>query len=259
MFSERFAERLVLALSFAVVLAAGVSLWQGYRYFRTEFPDVSVLQTRYPVVLYRGSKQPPTVVLRKGRPPGWISLSEVSKLAVGAIVVSEDWAFYQHKGYDPNQIREAIKDDWEAGRFVRGASTITQQVVRNVFLEKDKNLWRKLKELIFAVELEKQVRKRRILEVYLNIAEWGDGIYGIGNAARYYFGKSPGALTAKEGAFLAMLLPSPKRYGQSFRLRRLTNYARDTIESILIKMTQARYLSVEQREQELALPLSFET
>src|SRR4051812_27693406 len=98
----------------------------------SEFPDVSVLRTRYPIVHYEGKDKPPTVTISKSRPSSWTGLEEVSKSGVGAILVSEDWAFYQHKGYDANQIKEAIKEDWEEGRFARGASTITQQVVRNV-------------------------------------------------------------------------------------------------------------------------------
>jgi monofunctional biosynthetic peptidoglycan transglycosylase len=221
-------------------------------------PDVSVLKAQYPVVKYLGPEKPPSVSIQKNRPPQWTSLGEISKAAIGAIVVSEDWAFYQHKGYDTNQIREALKEDIEQGKFARGASTITQQVARNVFLDKDKNIVRKLKEFYLAVRLEDAVGKKKILESYLNIAEWGEGIFGIRNAAHFYFDKSPSELTAKEGAFLAMLLPSPKRYSQSFRAKRLTDYARDTVEDILNKMVQARYLAEDQLEVEKTRKLSWE-
>jgi len=249
----------VFFLSILSLFAASYLVWATYEFFSEEFPNVGMLRSRYPVVQYQGRDKPAKVSLQRSRPMGWVSIREVSRAAVGAVIVSEDWAFYQHKGYDANQIRESIKEDLEQGRFARGASTITQQVVRNVFLEKDKNLWRKLKELYLAVRLEQQVGKSRILEVYLNIAEWGEGIYGINAAARHYFRKSPGELTAKEGAFLAMLLPSPKRYSQSFYSRRLTDYARSTINSILSKMEQARYLSEEDRYQQSNIPLPFES
>jgi monofunctional biosynthetic peptidoglycan transglycosylase len=238
--------------------AAGAVTWGCYEFVHHEFPDVSVLRTRYPVVHYEGPTQPPTVTISKLRPSSWVGVGDVSKVAVGAILVSEDWAFYQHKGYDPNQIKAALKEDWEEGRFARGASTITQQVVRNVFLDKDKNLWRKIKELVLSVEIEESVGKRKILETYLNVAEWGEGIFGIRAAARHYFDKEPSALSAREGAFLAMLLPSPKRYSQSYRAKRLTDYARDTVDSILVKMTQAHYLTEEQRALEAGAPLPFE-
>lgn len=248
----------LLVLAFLCVASAGALAWGGYSFVRGEFPDVSLLKSRYPVVHYHGKKEPPSVTLAKLRPAGWVGLGEISRVAVGAVLVSEDWAFYQHKGYDANQIREAIKEDWEEGRFARGASTITQQVVRNVFLDKDKNLWRKLKELYLAIRLEETTGKRKILESYLNIAEWGEGVFGIHAAARRYFGKHPSQLTAREGAFLAMLLPSPKRYSQSFRAKKLTSYARSTVDSILTKMTQANYLSEEQRLAEVGVPLPFE-
>jgi monofunctional biosynthetic peptidoglycan transglycosylase len=237
-----------------LVLAVLVSII----YLAADVPGVNILKSQYPVVVYSGKGQPTTIKIQKERPPGWVSYGEVSRVAVGAIVVSEDWAFFQHKGYDMNQIKEAIREDWESGHFARGASTITQQVIKNVFLQKDKNLWRKLKEFYLATRIEEGVGKRRILEVYLNIAEWGEGIFGIGAASRYYFRKRPSELTAKEGAFLAMLLPSPIRYGQSFRAKRLTEYARETVTSILVKMCQARYLSPIERDAEIQTPLVFE-
>jgi monofunctional biosynthetic peptidoglycan transglycosylase len=197
--------------------------------------------------------------MEKSRPVHWVSIQEVSKVAVGAVIVSEDWAFYSHQGYDANQIREAIREDWEQGKFARGASTITQQVVKNVFLERDKNLWRKIKELYLAVEIEKTVGKKRILETYLNIAEWGEGVFGIRAASNLYFSKHPSELTAREGAFLAMLLPSPKRYSQSYRSKELTPYARRIVRSILEKMVRANYLTTEEKVAEMTTPFSWET
>ena len=252
-------KNFILFLSILSLLAAGILVFEAAQFMRTEFPDTSKLKTMYPIVHYHGEDDPFTITLSRMRPSNWVSLSEISKPAVGAIIVSEDWAFYQHNGYDPKQIKEAIKEDWQEGSFVRGASTITQQVVKNVFLEKDKNLWRKIKELFLAVQLEEKVGKKRILETYLNIAEWGEGLFGIDAAAHFYFHKTPAELTAKEGAFLAMLLPSPKRYAQSYRAKHLTDYARETVDTILSKMTQAHYLSESERDMELARPLSFES
>jgi monofunctional biosynthetic peptidoglycan transglycosylase len=224
----------------------------------TRLPDVSLLKTQYPAVQYHGPKQPFTVALQKTRPGAWVSLGEISKAATGAIVVSEDWAFYTHKGIDPKQIHEALQEDLEAKTFARGASTITQQVVKNVFLSQEKSIARKVKEIILALRIEKTVEKKKILESYLNIAEWGEGTFGITAAARFYFGKSPAELSAKEGAFLAMLLPSPKRYSQSFRQKRLTDFAKKTVDAILSKMVKAHYLSEEDRAFEAVRPLSFE-
>ena len=238
-------------------VAAGALLCLGGTILWSSIPDASVLKAAYPVVHYEGKLIPPQITLQRLRPSTWTGLSEISKPALRAVVISEDWAFFQHGGFDPNQIQEAIKEDWEAKGFARGASTITQQVAKNVFLSKDKTLWRKIKEIYLAVQLEKHVGKRKILETYFNVAEWGEGIYGIGAASAFYFHKSPSALSAKEGAFLAMLLPSPIRYGQSFRAKHLTEYADETIRSILLKMEQAHDLTPEQREIELQTPLTF--
>lgn len=248
----------IYGLSIFALLSAATFFFSGYQFFQKEFPDVVALRRQYPVVDYEGPEKPFKVHLQRTRPPSWASLQDVSRLAVGAIIVSEDWAFYHHKGYDPNQMKEALGDAWEARTLMRGASTITQQVVKNVFLERDRNLWRKAKELWLAIELEQEVGKRKILETYLNIAEWGEGIFGVKAAARHYFNKAPLDLTAKEGAFLAMLLPSPKKYSVSFKNQKLTDFAKETIEAILGKMTQAKYLTPEERDRELATRLPFE-
>lgn len=245
----------VLNLLLGIFCASGLTgchYWPG-------LPDVSILRTRYPVVHYVPRSSPSSyVTFERARPSSWVGLDDVSRSAVGAIIVSEDWAFYQHKGYDPKQIKEALNHDIARGRFARGASTITQQVAKNLFLDTDKNVIRKLKELALAIRLEKKYKKRKILEIYLNIAEWGEGIYGIGPAARFYFKKSPRELTAKEGAFLAMLLPSPKRYSQSFRAKSLTVFARRRIADILGKMSQAHYITDGEKIAEKAKFLSFE-
>jgi len=220
--------------------------------------SVAALKTQYPIVHYHGPKAPATVTLEKSRPANWVGIHDVSKVAVGAIIVSEDWAFYQHQGFDPKQMQEAFKENLEEHRYVRGASTITQQVARNVFLDKGKTMLRKIKELYIAIRMEKSVGKTKILESYLNIAEWGEGVFGIRQAAETYFHKNPRDLTAKEGAFLAMLLPSPKRYSQSFRAKHLTDYAESTVDDILDKMVQADYISSEERATEGASKLSFE-
>jgi monofunctional biosynthetic peptidoglycan transglycosylase len=199
------------------------------------------------------------VELQGGRPGSWVGLKGVSKRAVWAILVSEDWAFYEHEGLDWDQIEAAAETNWKRGRFARGASTISQQVVKNVFLTREKTLTRKFAELILTIWMEREVSKSRILETYLNIAEWGEGIYGIGAAARHYFGKAPSELTAREGAYLAMLLPSPIRYSRSFRRGGLSAGAMRTIENILQKLVQARVLSEEERIVESQTRFPFET
>jgi monofunctional biosynthetic peptidoglycan transglycosylase len=131
-------------------------------------------------------------------------------------------------------------------------------MVKNVFLSSNKTITRKLKEAVLAMRVERQLTKTRILEVYLNVIEFGEGLYGIGPASRRYFGKHPSQLTPKEGAFLAMLLPSPKKYSVSFRKRELTPYARSIIRSILGKLRATNRLNEGDYHLALATPLSFE-
>jgi len=222
-------------------------------------PRFADLKTEYPHVLYHGPNEPSVVVLKRYPPSQWAPLSQISKAAQGAILVSEDWAFYQHPGYDEKQMREAITESIESHKLKRGASTITQQVVRNIYLSKEKSVVRKVRELWMSTKIEKVLTKNRILELYLNLAEFGDDLFGIGPAAQFYFHKKPAELTAKEGAFLAMLLPSPKRYSVSFKKRVLTPYARKIIHSILNKMVMAHYLSEEEKTAEWVKPLWFES
>jgi monofunctional biosynthetic peptidoglycan transglycosylase len=255
--SQGFGSWIALSIFLSVVVSTVLS-WVLLQGFQREFPDVTLLKQRYPVVIYSGRGKPFTVGWRSQRPMQWVSLGQISRVALGAVVVSEDWSFYSHKGYDPVAIREAIVEDLEEGRFARGASTLTQQVAKNVFLERDKTLWRKFKELWLALELEEKVGKKRILETYFNIAEWGEGIFGIQAASRHYFRKTPSELTAREGAFLAMLLPSPKKYSISYRQGNLTRYARRTVHSILLKMWRGGYLSETEYRAALASRMGFE-
>lgn len=241
------------SLSLIIIFSACLGSPQGC------VPKLKDLKTQYPHVIYHGPKEPFEVEIVKTQPAGWASLDQISKNAQMAILISEDWAFYSHPGYDGKQIREAIEESIESGKLKRGASTITQQVVKNVYLSQEKSLIRKARELWLATKIEKVLGKKRILEIYLNIAEWGEGIFGISKASQHYFQKPPSELSAKEGAFLAMLLPSPKKYSISFRKKELTRYSRKTIRSILNKLESAKVLTSEQKKEELEKPLSFES
>lgn len=248
----------VLLISFLAALFGIYTIYSLYQWVEHEFPDVSQLNNQYPHVKYNGPKKPFQIFLKKTPPAYWVRLNQISPAALEAVIMSEDSAFYQHDGVDTNQLKDAIKEDIKKGKFKRGGSTIPMQVIKNVFLTNEKSLYRKAKEILLAVELDKKVSKKKILEVYFNIAEWGEGTFGIQNASYLYFKKPAIELSAKEGAFLAMLLPSPKRYSQSYRSKQLTKYASKTISSILLKMTQAGYLTPEERLSEESKPLSFE-
>lgn len=127
-----------------------------------------------------------------------------------AVILAEDANFYRHEGIDVKAIKDAIKHDLEQKSFDRGASTITQQVAKNLFLSREKTISRKLKEVILARRMEEKLTKGRILELYLNVVELGPMVYGVGHGARYYFGKPASALTPRECAFLAAMLPGPR-------------------------------------------------
>jgi len=142
----------------------------------------------------------------------WVPLARLSPHLTRAVLAAEDAAFYRHKGFDWAGLKEALTRNFERGQLRRGGSTITQQLAKNLYLSPDKNLLRKGHEAMLAWELERALSKKRILELYLNTAEWGQGVFGAEAAARHHFGKSAEALRPDEAALLAAMLPSPRRY-----------------------------------------------
>jgi monofunctional biosynthetic peptidoglycan transglycosylase len=141
----------------------------------------------------------------------WVPLSRVAPHVPRAVIASEDNLFCEHAGFDWRSIGEAV-EDYSTGRRMRGASTISMQTAKNLFLWPGRDLARKSIEAYLTVLIELIWSKQRIMEVYLNIAEWGDGVYGIGAAARAYFGKPAGSLTQREAALLAAVLPNPREW-----------------------------------------------
>ncbi|MBM3162882.1 MAG: monofunctional biosynthetic peptidoglycan transglycosylase [Chlorobi bacterium] len=142
----------------------------------------------------------------------WVPLDRVSPNLVKAVLISEDNKFWHHEGFDYEAIEKAIEKNIEAKRFESGASTISQQLAKNLFLSPSKNPVRKIKEAILTWRIEKSLTKRRILELYVNVVEWGDGIFGIEAASRRYFGISAAGLSAQQASRLAAVLPNPLEY-----------------------------------------------
>jgi len=140
---------------------------------------------------------------------------------------------------DYEAIREAIKADWRKGKFVRGGSTITQQLAKNLFLTRERTLIRKVKELVLARRMDDALSKSRILELYLNVVELGPMVYGVGHASQYYFGRHPSALTVRECAFLASMLPGPKVYNPYRKMDRVMKRS----DRILRRMVAAGMIS----------------
>ena len=204
-------RRPAFVLLLLVVLAAGV-LWS---YWLLVAAEVSVL----------AASNPPTTALMEARLEEarrqglsyqrdwtWTPLASISSHLQRAVIIAEDWSFYGHRGFDWEGIREALLHNVSAGRLRRGGSTITQQLAKNLFLSSDKTLPRKAREAVITLALERHLGKSRILELYLNVAEWGRGIYGAEAAARHHFGKSARDLTREEAALLAAVLPAPRSY-----------------------------------------------
>jgi hypothetical protein len=143
--------------------------------------------------------------------PDWVPLSSMARYLPAAVVAAEDAGFWSHPGYDLSSMIEAMEDNRRSGRIRRGGSTITQQLAKNLFLTPERNYARKLRELLYAAELDRKLGKKRILEIYINIVEWGLGVYGIKRASEEYFGKSPEDLTLLESAWLSSIIPAPRK------------------------------------------------
>ncbi len=176
-------------------------------------PDVSSLRTTNPsVTALMTARQAQAEGLTIGRHWIWVPLARISPHLRQAVVAAEDASFFTHEGFDWEGIKEAAKYNLEAGELKRGGSTITQQLAKNLYLSSERSLFRKAREALITRSLEHQLTKARILELYLNVAEWGQGVYGAEAAARHHFQKSSQDLTADEAAWLAAILPSPRRY-----------------------------------------------
>jgi monofunctional glycosyltransferase len=194
----------------AAVAAAGFACLS---YMYLTLPDVRPLRTSNPATTAfielrareaRANGKTPRRIQR------WVSYKNMSRDLTRAVLVAEDAAFWQHEGLDVEQLQESFEADWASGSFARGGSTITQQLAKNLYLSPSKNPLRKLKELIIARRLEAELTKSRILELYLNVIEWGDGIYGADAAARTYFQSGAGTLKPSEAAILAGAIVNPR-------------------------------------------------
>jgi monofunctional glycosyltransferase len=169
----------------------------------------------------------------------WIPYAAVSPALKRAVLVAEDINFFSHRGFDVGEIRSAVSRALEEGEAPRGASTISQQLAKNLWLSPSRNPLRKLEEAILTRQLERTLAKRRILELYLNVAELGPGVYGVEAASRRYFGKSAAGLDDEEAAQLAAALPSPATWHPGSAQR---GYRRH-VESIRRRMAKATFLA----------------
>jgi monofunctional glycosyltransferase len=247
-------RRSFLKKALAVVLFCFLVVGGYAAYSVASVPDVSGLKAKNPTVTalmeQRASEQN-----TKARPlRTWVSYNKVSPHLRNAVLVAEDGAFFQHSGVDLHELKEAVKKDWEQKRFARGASTITQQLAKNLYLSTSKNPLRKIREYFIARELEKQLGKQRIFEIYLNVIEWSNGVYGVGAAAQHYFGKSAGALLPEEAAVLAAMIPSPRSYTPA---KGMTSYIAKRKADLLDRLVRYRYLSDSERDEAMKRDIVF--
>jgi monofunctional biosynthetic peptidoglycan transglycosylase len=196
----------------AIILVAAFCLHLA---FYLVYPDISRLKKEWPAktafMEYR-ERQWGKAGLKKRVKQEWVPLAAISPYVVKAVIIAEDDKFWSHEGFDFEAIQKALEKDLKKRGLKAGGSTISQQLAKNLFLTPARNPVRKLKEAILTWRLERNLTKRRIIEIYLNVVEWGDGIFGIEAAARHYFGKSAASLSAYEAVSLAAVLPSPLRY-----------------------------------------------
>jgi len=207
-------------------MAAPAAVFVYVSYLYLSLPDVRVLaRTNPPTTAFielrareaRAGGKTPRRVQR------WVRYERISTNLRRAVLVAEDSAFWEHNGVDVEQLKESIEQSLEKGKQLRGGSTITQQLAKNLYLSPSRNPIRKLRELLITRKLEASLTKRRILELYLNVIEWGDGIYGAEAASRTYFGISAAGLSADQAALLAGAIINPRVHNPAHptpRLRR---------------------------------------
>jgi len=197
---------LVVLFFFAIIFAVDVGRYLFY-------PNVAYLKNHNPgktaFMEYReGTWQQKK--LKKKIQKIWVPISEVSPYVMKAVIIAEDHKFWSHDGFDFEAMQKALEKDIEKNKIQAGGSTISQQLAKNLYLSPDKDPIRKLKEAILTWRIENQLSKRRILELYLNVVEWGDGVFGIEAAAQNYYGEHAFQLTARQAARLASILPNPR-------------------------------------------------
>jgi monofunctional biosynthetic peptidoglycan transglycosylase len=187
----------------------------------------------------------------------YVHLKNISTYLQRTLILTEDSRFYTHHGFDSEGIEHCIEKLKEKKRIVCGGSTLSQQLAKNMFLSKNKTFIRKGLEALITIKIEKTLTKKEILEKYLNVVQFGKNIFGIKQAATFYFKKSPSQLDPVESAFLAMILPSPEKYSQSYFRKELTHFARRRISKILEDMYKYKSMDEEQYVTSMAKLESF--
>ena len=198
----------------ATAAAAAIS-FAAVAYLYLSLPDVRPLRTVNPrttAFMELRAREADKAGKKPRKAQQWVAYERISPSLKRAVIVAEDAAFFSHEGVDFDELEKSFQDSWNKGKRMRGGSTITQQLAKNLYLSPSRNPVRKIEELLIARRLEAELSKRRILELYLNVIEWGDGIWGAEAAARAYFQKPASALGADESALLAASIINPRRF-----------------------------------------------
>jgi len=245
-------KTLLAALGAFVLVVLFLAFWV----FRTlsDLPDVTALKHYRPAtaseVLDRNGMVLAHYYDRKFRI--WAPVASIPDSVIQAVVSAEDDTFFGHQGINYKAVWEALRHDVQKKRFARGGSTITQQMIKNVLLSKEKTISRKLREFVLARQAEELLTKRQILEIYLNEVEWGDNIYGIEAASRFYFDKHASELLTHEAVLLAGMLPNPRYYDPYKRMDK----ARQRQEQVLFNMFQAKLLTQDEYGKAMDAPVT---
>lgn len=223
------------AIFLLLLLVAGYLTIDVGRYFI--YPNIASLKKDRPgktaFMEYREETWQEKGIKKKIR-NNWVPLSRISPYVVKAVIIAEDDKFWSHEGFDFEAMQKALEKDIKKKKFQAGGSTISQQLAKNLYLSPSKNPVRKIKEAILTWRMERRLTKKRIIELYLNVAEMGDGVFGIEAASLNHYGKHASGLTAREAATLASILPNPRRYKPNGASRYVENQS-ERIYRIMVR------------------------
>jgi hypothetical protein len=229
---------------------------------RCEFATVPAMADlrRFQLPFIHSVLEPDGSVFEMETGPGtaaWAYLEDISPFFVHAVLAHEDGGFFKHRGFSMMHVRNALVRNLKERRYVVGASTITMQLVKNVFLHREKTLARKIQEVLLTWWIERVMEKRDVLELYLNVIEYGPGVYGVRNGARHYFNRLPSQLSPAESVYLSTILPNPKRYHSHFERRALSPQWMEIMRKMLVRLRERGSYSPEAAEYGLAEIKSF--
>ncbi len=215
------------------------------------FQEIEGLRTGYFVVQFKRRSLPAEYHFVKAKPKKWVKLESISPMAYQAIILSEDAHFFEHIGVDFHQLKNNLIQIFSKRKSYREKSTMTQQLGKKLFLDDEKDLISNIVEIPMAIYIDWRLPKKKVLESYLNAAEFGDQIYGITEASKFYFNKSPSALTSKEGAILATILAQPRDFSRFLKPGEFSSYTNRVILRTMKRMVQEGVMTSAQFESQM--------